>query len=150
MKSKPIVMERLYYENESFIVDLILPVNIVILTGEAGTGKSLLYRLIRQMKEATENIICINYEEYNQNISQLIEDNIGKLVVIDNADILLDNKTRKTISLDACNQYILIGRNPGNLFTTTENIYELITEKYQNKIRFSVEAILTKKGAWGR
>lgn len=36
-----------------------------------------------------------------------------KRIVIDNADILLDDDTRKHISLDGKNQYLIIGRNPG-------------------------------------
>lgn len=50
------------------------------------------------------------------------------LVVIDNADILLDEELRKNIALDTANQYILIGRNPEYLYLTKENCKELIIE----------------------
>ena len=48
--------------------------------------------------------------------------------MIDNADILLDDDTRKYISMDHKNQYLIIGRNPKNLFTTSDNLFELVSE----------------------
>ena len=40
----------------------------------------------------------------------------GKLVVIDNADILLDDDTRKYISLDDTNQYLIIWKKSEESF----------------------------------
>lgn len=53
----------------------------------------------------------------------------GKLIVIDNADILLNDDTRKYISLDGKDQYLIIGRNPKNLFATKENLFVLVSKK---------------------
>ena len=66
-----------------------------------------------------------------------IED--GSEVVIDNADILLDDDTRKHISLDDKNQYLIIGRNPKNLFATKENLFELASEKVGEQTVFTME-----------
>jgi hypothetical protein len=41
--------------------------------------------------------------------------------VIDNADVILSDDVRKYIALDDKNQYLIIGRNPKNLFATKEN-----------------------------
>jgi hypothetical protein len=49
--------------------------------------------------------------------------------VIDNADVLLSDDVRKHIALDDKNQYVIIGRNPKNLFATKENLFELVSEK---------------------
>lgn len=75
------------------------------------------------------NIMCINYQDYYKNIKKMILEETGKLIVIDNADILLDDDTRKYISMDHKNQYLIIGRNPKNLFTTSDNLFELVSEK---------------------
>lgn len=48
--------------------------------------------------------------------------------MIDNADVLLDDSVRKHIALDDRNQYLIIGRNPKNLFATKDNLFELISE----------------------
>ena len=66
----------------------------------------------------------------------------GKLIVIDNADILLGNDIRKQISLDGKNQYLIIGRNPKNLFATKENMFELINEKHGEQTKFRMKSCL--------
>lgn len=44
-------------------------------------------------------IMCINYLDYQKDIKSIIKSAVGKLVVIHNAEILLDDTTRKYISL---------------------------------------------------
>ena len=63
----------------------------------------------------------------------------GKLIVIDNADILLDDETRKYISLDGNNQYLIIGRNPKNLFTTKDNLFELVSKTTDEVTEFRIQ-----------
>lgn len=65
-----------------------------------------------------------------------------KRIVIDNADILLDDDTRKHISLDGKNQYLIIGRNLGNLFATRENLFELVSSKAGEQTVFSIRPYL--------
>jgi len=74
-------------------------------------------------------ILCLDNYDYQKDIKEILSQTEGKLVVIDNADILLDDDTRKYISLDDKNQYLIIGRNPKNLFATKENLFELVSEK---------------------
>ena len=52
----------------------------------------------------------------------------GKLFVIDNADLLLDDGMRRHIALDAENQYIIIGRNPSELMLSQDEILEMDSE----------------------
>lgn len=66
----------------------------------------------------------------------------GKLNVIDNADILLDDDARKYILLDDKNQYLIIGRNPKNLFTTRENLFELVSKKNGKQTKFQIKPYL--------
>lgn len=136
MKSRPIVMDKLYLENEFFIVDLNLNNNIVLLMGEAGSGKTLVFNLIMQNIQGNEHISSFNYENYAPTMKDYIRRSSGYLFVIDNADILLDDEIRKYISLDAHNQFLLIGRNPKNLLATRDNIYEISREKVEKKTRF--------------
>ncbi len=75
------------------------------------------------------DIVCLNYLDYQKNIGNMIRNTEKKLIVINNADILLDDDTRKYIALDDKNQYLIIGRNPKNLFVTKENLFELVSEK---------------------
>lgn len=49
---------------------------------------------------------------------------------------------KKYISLDDKNQYLIIGRNPKNLFTTSDNLFELVSEKMGEQKEFSLKEYL--------
>lgn len=142
MKSKPVVMEHFSTVHTSYVIDFNFTNNITILTGSSGTGKTASFSFIRECMAVNPEILCINYQDYQKNIRKLIEGEKGKLIVIDNADILLDNDTRKYISLDDKNQYLIIGRNPKNLFTTSDNLFELVSEKKGEQTVFRLKRYL--------
>lgn len=87
-------------------------------------------------------IVCFNYLDYQKNLLEMIRQMKGKLIVIDNADILLNDETRKYISLDGNNQYLIIGRNPKNLFATRENLFELVSEQKGEQTIFRLQPYL--------
>lgn len=129
MKSKPIVIKHFSTEHTSFILDFEFTNNITILTGDSGTGKTVSFSFIKECMALNPDIVCLNYLDYQKNIGDIIRNSEKKLIVIDNADILLDDDTRKYIALDDKNQYLIIGRNPKNLFATKENFFELVSER---------------------
>lgn len=142
MKSKPIVMEHFSTVHSSFIVDFMFKNNITILMGDSGTGKTASFSFIRECMAINPKIFCLNYLDYQKDIKDMISKTEGKLIVIDNADILLDDDTRKDISLDDKNQYLIIGRNPKNLFATKENLFELVSEKIGEQTKFTIKEYL--------
>ena len=142
MKSKPIVMEHFSTAHTSFVVNFIFTNNITILMGDSGTGKTATFLFIRECMVINPQILCLDNYDYQKNIKEIIRQTEGKLVVIDNADILLDDDTRKYISLDDKNQYLIIGRNPKNLFATKENLFELVSEKVGEQTVFTIEPYL--------
>ena len=129
MKSKPIVMEHFSTEHTSFVLDFEFTNNITILTGDSGTGKTVSFSFIKECTALNPDIVCFNYLDYQKNIGDIVRNTEKKLIVIDNADVLLNDDTRKYIALDDKNQYLIIGRNPRNLFVTKENLSELVSEK---------------------
>lgn len=132
MKSKPVVMEHFSTVHTSFVVDFIFTNNITILMGDSGTGKTATFSFIRECMAVNPQILCLDNYDYQKDIKEIISQIEGKLVVIDNADILLNDDTRKHISLDDKNQYLIIGRNPKNLF-------ELVSEKVGEQTVFTIE-----------
>lgn len=142
MKSKPIVMEHFSTVHTSCIIDFDFENNITILTGSSASGKTASFSFMRECMAVNPAILCINYQDYQKDIQQLISNATGKLIVIDNADILLDDDTRKYISLDDKNQYLIIGRNPKNLFTTNDNLYELVSESHGEQTEFRLKKYL--------
>lgn len=131
-------MEHFSTMHTSFLVNFTFTNNITILTGDSGTGKTASFSFIKECMAINSSILCLNYLDYQKNIMEILRQADRKLIVIDNADILLDDDTRKYISLDDKNQYLIIGRNPRNLFTTKENLFELISEKVGEQIEFQI------------
>lgn len=129
MKSKPIVMEHFSTVHTSYILNFDFTNNITILTGLSATGKTASFSFMRECMAVNSNIVCINYQDYKKDIKKIIAAETGKLIAIDNADILLDDDTRKYISMDDKNQYLIMGRTPKNLFATSDNLFELVSEK---------------------
>lgn len=142
MKSKPIVMEHFSTEHTSFVLDFEFTNNITILTGDSGTGKTASFSFIKECMALNPDIMCLNYLDYQKNIGDILRNAEKKLIVIDNADILLDEATRKYIALDDKNQYLIIGRNPKNLFATKENLFELVSEKQGEQTMLRIEEYL--------
>lgn len=142
MRSKPIVMEHFSTVHSSFIIDFTFKNNITILMGDSGTGKTAAFSFIRECMAVNPKILCFNYLDYQKDIKDVINKAEGKLIVIDNADILLDDDTRKYISLDGRNQYLIIGRNPRNLFSSKENLFELVSEKNGEQTKFTIKEYL--------
>lgn len=87
-------------------------------------------------------IVCLNYLDYQKDIKEMLTQMKNKMILIDNADILLDDETRKFISLDENNQYLIIGRNPKNLFTTKDNLFELVSNKNEDVTEFWIKPYL--------
>ena len=142
MKSKPMVMDHFKTVHTSYIINFNFTNNITILTGESATGKTAAFSFIKGCMAVNPDILCINYLDYQKDILDMICKVQGKLIVIDNADILLDDRTRKYISLDGKNQYLIIGRNPKNLFATKENLFELTSRKIGEQTEFSIKPYL--------
>ena len=145
MKSKPIVMEHFSTVHTSYILNFDFTNNIIILTGLSATGKTASFSFMRECMAVNSNIVCINYQDYKKDIKKIIAAETGKLIVIDNADILLDDDTRKYISMDDKNQYLIMGRNPKNLFATSDNLFELVSEKKASRQNLDWKNICKQK-----
>lgn len=142
MRSKPIVMDHFFTIHTAFIVNFKFTNNITILMGDSGTGKTATFSFIRECMAIDSRILCLNYLDYQKDIMTIISNTQGKLIVIDNADILLSDHIRKYISLDDKNQYLIIGRNPKNLFATKENLFELVNKKVGEQTELSIKEYL--------
>ncbi len=138
MKIKPIVSEEIKTVHTSFVVDFKLEYNITFIVGDSGTGKSAVYSFLQELAAENRAIKCFNYLDNNKRYKATIKNSKGKLFIIDNADILLDDGIRSFIAMDAKNQYIIIGRNPTGLLLSTDEIYELTSKKTDGITTFSL------------
>ncbi len=138
MKIKPIIMNHIETSHTLFEVSFNLDYNITFIIGDSGTGKTAVFSFIKELSTEDKRIKCFNYLDIKKNYKNSIKKSKDNLFVIDNADILLNDKMREYIAKDTNNQYIIIGRNPTGLMITRDNIYEIMSEKVGEKIRFSL------------
>ena len=88
MKSKPIVMEHFSTVHTSYVLNFDFTNNITILTGSSATGKTVSFSLMKECMAVNSDIVCLNYQDYQKDIKKIISGESGKLIVIDNTDIL--------------------------------------------------------------
>lgn len=138
MKIKPVITNHVQTNHTSFVVDFKIEYNITFIIGDSGVGKSAVYSFIEELGVEDKRIRCFNYLDYNKQYKPSIKKSKKKLFVIDNADLLLDDKMRQYIATDASNQYIIIGRNPAGLLLAMDNIYELTHYKEGAKTIFKL------------
>ena len=134
-------MNKIEFQMEPYGVDFELRPPITIIQGDSSTGKTLFYqwldawRRLPENKEKYANVVLLNHSsEINDILGK-----VGKLFVIDNADILLCDTPDvvEHISLDYDNQYVIICRRPYN-FGMSPNHYATIVES-DNKFTLSYE-----------
>ena len=141
MKIKPVVTDHIQTRHTSFEVDFLLEYNITFISGDSGTGKSAVYSFLEELAAEQKNIRCFNYLDKTKNYKNTIKNSKGKLFIIDNADLLLDDSIRSYISFDRLNQYILFGRNPTGLQLTQDEIYDLHSAAADGKTVFTLKKI---------
>ena len=139
MKNKPIVMEHYHKVHTTYVVDFTFTTNITFLTGDSGQGRSVVFSFLEEDAVKNSQLLCFNYLDWQKDIKSLITGAEGKLIVVDNADLLLTDEIRKHIALDDKNQYLLIGRDPRNIYATKDNIFGLASEKKGEKTEFKIE-----------
>ena len=125
MKIKPIILDRIQTRHTNYIIDLKFDSNVTFVTGDSGVGKSAVYSFLQEYSSEDKRIRCFNYIDHNKGYKASVRNSKGKLFVIDNADLLLDDKMRQYIVMDTENQYVIIGRNPRGLMLTQDDINEL-------------------------
>ena len=139
MKIKPVVLDRIQTKHTSYVVDLIIEANVTFIVGDSGTGKSAVFSFLQEFAAENKSIKCYNYLDKKTGYKSAIKKSNGKLFIIDNADIMLDDALRWYIATDVKNQYILIGRNPTGLMLDQEEIMELESRTEDGKTIFTLK-----------
>lgn len=125
MKIKPVITNKYQSKYLNITLDFDLNTNLILISGDSGIGKSFVWQIFDNDRDLDDNLETLNYKDI-KDVNAKIKGYTNKLVIIDNADILLDNEIRKYIAFDTTNQYIIFGRNPEYLYLTKENCKELV------------------------
>lgn len=110
---------------------------ITLVRGDSATGKTYLYQILEDLRLTKEYaaIKLFNYktEEFHENLAKCE----GNFIVIDNADILLNDDDRKFINFNKSNQFLLFLRNCDGLNLSAESFR--ILHKQGNTITLDKE-----------
>lgn len=111
-----------YYNNSYDIaLDLDFTSQLTLISGDSGVGKTLFFGLMQTESSVDKRIVCIDLKSSSYDIKNFIRGFSDKLILIDNADIILGSKERRYISTDKKNQYIIFGRNSLGLGINQDN-----------------------------
>lgn len=112
--------------------------NMVIINGESGVGKTILYKALQAEAKHYDNekIICLNYNMPKEGIELLLNNSKGKIIVIDNTEMITSIAQRIKISMDKDNQYIIFSHTTDGFKPSASSIAELIVENNIGKLYY--------------
>ena len=108
---KQMIYKRITFKADPFSYDLEFNDRITLVGGDSGTGKTVLYEMLEDLRLTDEykDIKLFNYRSDNFEISlKQCKDNF---IVIDNAALLINDDVRRFINFEFSNQYMLFLRN---------------------------------------
>lgn len=105
------IYKNITFKADPFSYELIFDDRITLVGGDSGTGKTVLYELLEDLKltEQYKAIKLFNYK--SDNFLETIKQCRNNFIVIDNADILINDDVRRFINFEFTNQYMLFLRN---------------------------------------
>ena len=134
---KKMIYKNISFEAAPFSYELFFDDRITLVGGDSGTGKTVLYEMLEDIR-LTEKYNVIKLFNYK---SENMKENVIKcrdcFIVIDNADILIDDDIRKFINFEFSNQYILFSRNCDGLNVSDKSFK--ILELNDNRITIQEE-----------
>lgn len=108
---KQMIYKNITFKADPFSYDLVFDDRITLVGGDSGTGKTVLYEMLEDLRLTDEYkaIKLFNYK--SDNILEPIKKCRNSFIVIDNADILINDEIRRFINFEFSNQYMLFLRN---------------------------------------
>ena len=131
------VYKNIAFQAAPFSYDLVFEDRITLVGGDSGTGKTILYEMLEDLKLTNEYYAKKLFNYKSENILENLEKCRNNFIVIDNADILIDDDIRRFINFEFSNQYMLFLRNCDGLNVSDKSFKVLKLE--DNKITLEEE-----------
>ncbi len=105
------IYKNITFKADPFSYDLVFDDRITLVGGDSATGKTVLYEMLEDLRLTDEYkaIKLFNYK--SDNLLDSLKQCRESFIVIDNADILINDEVRKLINFEFSNQYMLFLRN---------------------------------------
>lgn len=134
---KKMIYKDIIFRADPFSYELVFDDRITLVGGDSGTGKTVLYEMLEDLRltDAYHAMKLFNYK--TDNVEESLEKCRNNFIVMDNADILINDDMRKFINFEFSNQYMLFLRNCDGLNVSDKSFKVLKLEK--NKITLEEE-----------
>lgn len=108
---KQMIYKSIAFKADPFSYDLVFDDRITLVGGNSGSGKTVLYEILEDLRLTDEYkaIKLFNYK--SENLLDSIIQCRDRFIVMDNADILMNDEIRRFINFEFSNQYLLFSRN---------------------------------------
>lgn len=105
------IYKNIIFRAAPFSYDLEFEDRITLVGGDSGTGKTVLYEMLEDIRLTDEYkaIKLFNYK--SDHFLESIKQCRNNFIVVDNADILINDEVRRFINFEFSNQYMLFLRN---------------------------------------
>ena len=131
------IYKNIAFKADPFSYDLTFDDRITLVGGDSATGKTVLYEMLEDLR-LTDKYKAIKLFNYKSDyLLESIKQCKGNFIVMDNADILVDDDVRKFINFEFSNQYMLFLRNCDGLNVSDKSFKVLKFE--QNRITLEEE-----------
>jgi archaellum biogenesis ATPase FlaH len=131
------IYKNIHFQAAPFSYELSFEDRITLVGGDSGTGKTVLYEMLEDLKltDAYHAIKLFNYK--SENLLENLKKCRNNFIVIDNADILMNDDIRRFINFEFSNQYMLFLRNCDGLNVSDKSFKVL--KLVDNKITLEEE-----------
>lgn len=108
---RQMIYKNITFKADPFSYNLEFDDRITLVGGDSGSGKTVLYEMLEDIR-LTDDYKAIKLFNYkSDNFLESIKQCRDSFIVIDNADILINDEVRKFIDFEFSNQYMLFLRN---------------------------------------
>ena len=108
---RQMVYKNITFKADPFSYDLVFDDRITLVGGDSGTGKTVMYEMLEDLR-LTDDYKAIKLFNYrSDHLLESAKQCRDNFIVIDNADILIDDDIRRFINFEFSNQYMLFLRN---------------------------------------
>ncbi len=130
------IYDKIIFQANPFSYLLEFTNRITLVRGDSATGKTYLYQMLEDVKllDQYKDIRLFNYK--TDDFHEVLKQCRNKFIVIDNADVLLDDEDRRFINFEQSNQYMLFLRNCDGLnlsadsFTVLQDVdYHIVLKR---------------------
>lgn len=131
------VYKNITFRADPFSYDLVFDDRITLVGGDSGTGKTVMYEVLEDLRltDDYKDVKLFNYK--SDNFLESVKKCRDSFIVIDNADILIDDDIRRFINFEFSNQYMLFLRNCDGLNVSDKSFKVLKLE--DNRITLEEE-----------